>query len=467
MMNDLSSVHVFWSHRYKSPEFNLYFFKLFSEFGEIQFDLDAGEGPTCVTRLERSIRNSDAFVGVYPIPELNGQIPSPAQLRKASQYFRLELDIAVRAGKPSVVFFDQQYGRLLKCPPSIRAYPFNSLEIQASGGKPSIEIHRRIAREFMAEVKAFIQFQSLRPIVPPVVNDVAVILPDSETPYGQEERRIIRSELAEYGYQIVDCVAPQELSLLLHSKLQQVEWVVTDIGAPFVETGIPSYLHGQCIPMLRLLCTSNEKASPFESTLFGNFETGYPKDIVRWHDAKMLKAGIHDRIVSLQVPLKRMNLLAEALEYFSSAALRQERVFLSYAGEDCSLAEEVSIELKKRFQTVFDYRDGYSIPTGRPWIEEIHNRLAKSPIAIPLLSPAYFASGNCKRELRQIFAAVDEGKTIALPVKIRRDHLDLPEFIQAEQYARFWEKRSAAQLVDDLIRDYDRRLTENGASARS
>ena len=57
---------AFFSHRYKSSEVNLYFHKLFAEAAEVQFEVDVGPTPINVTRLERMVRDSDAFIGIYP-----------------------------------------------------------------------------------------------------------------------------------------------------------------------------------------------------------------------------------------------------------------------------------------------------------------------------------------------------------------------------------------------------------------
>ena len=60
---------AFLSHRYKSTDVNLYFFEIFSHHSEVQFEVDAGSAPTCVTRLERMINKSDAFIGIYPFSD--------------------------------------------------------------------------------------------------------------------------------------------------------------------------------------------------------------------------------------------------------------------------------------------------------------------------------------------------------------------------------------------------------------
>src|SRR5262245_5356432 len=116
-MSDRPTIKIFLSHSYKAPEINLYFFDLFSEAAELQFEVDDGVLATSVTRLERAIRDADAFVGVYPFPG-PASVPSVDELRQASRYFRLELDIALRSRKPALVYCGRRYGRHLDCSPS-------------------------------------------------------------------------------------------------------------------------------------------------------------------------------------------------------------------------------------------------------------------------------------------------------------------------------------------------------------
>ena len=113
------SFKVFLSHRYKSAETNLRFFSLFSDAGkEVQFKVDEGSLRISMTRLERMVRDADCFVGLYPYPEAPEVRPSVASLRQASAYFRLELDLAVRSGKPAIVFYDQRYRAVLPASPT-------------------------------------------------------------------------------------------------------------------------------------------------------------------------------------------------------------------------------------------------------------------------------------------------------------------------------------------------------------
>jgi hypothetical protein len=59
---------AFLSHRYKSPRVNEYFFSLFDGIATPVFRVDEGTKATSVTRLERMVRDSDGFIGLYPFP---------------------------------------------------------------------------------------------------------------------------------------------------------------------------------------------------------------------------------------------------------------------------------------------------------------------------------------------------------------------------------------------------------------
>jgi len=91
------TLKAFLSHRYQSPAVNTYFHKVFSDAAELQFDVDAATGSTNVTRLERMVRDTDAFVGIYPYDDEGVERPTREQLLEASRYFRLELDLARRS----------------------------------------------------------------------------------------------------------------------------------------------------------------------------------------------------------------------------------------------------------------------------------------------------------------------------------------------------------------------------------
>jgi hypothetical protein len=456
MSPHLPSIQVFLSHRYKSPEVNLYFWDCFSELAEVQFEVDVGTLATCVTRLERTIRRVDAFVGIYPYPVESERSPTVESRREASRYFRLELDLALRSGKPALVFYDSRYGHLLDPPPSISAHTFDTREILGGGGKPKRDRQRRLFQTFVGEVRAFAAYQTMRQMELPSEDRVGLLLPESSGSYSPEERGTIESTLREQGFEVLALPWPPTLDLPFHSLLQRIDWIVTDIGPAAVNSGIPAFLHGQFFPSMRLLCTRESSVSALESTLFAEMDVGYPKDILRWQDTASLREGLEKRIAVIKSPVKRINTSAEAIDYFRSAALRPEAVFLSYCGANQDVGAAISSELKKRFRTVFDYRDGRSIATGKPWLDEVFQSLAASAIGIPLLSANYIASENCLHETREMISRADLKQMTVLPVKLRQEAFDLPPWVNSTQYARYWEYPTAAALVEWLIQSYDR-----------
>ncbi len=126
----------------------------------------------------------------------------------------------------------------------------------------------------------------------------------------------------------------------------------------------------------------------------------------------------------------------KAREDLSKAALRQEAVFLSYSGTDVEAAGTVAAELKRRFQQVFDYRDGTSITPGQPWLQEVFDRLSLAGLGVLLLSEGYLASGNCLHEAREMVARADARQMVLVPVVVRREKVAMPSWLGALQVHR-------------------------------
>jgi hypothetical protein len=451
----LPAFTAFLSHRYKSPEANLYFFRLFSEVAQVQFEVDDGTLSTNVTRLERMIRSANAFIGIYPFSGTPDEAQSPEELRKASRYFRLELDLAIRSRKPAIIFYDERYGNLLKCPDNVLSRPFNSREIIGAGKSPSAKVFADAFEIFCKIVTAQMSYDVALQAKPKTSVGIALPQEASGGKYTADAIRAIEGVLEKRGYDEWKLMRwPPVLARDAFVLFQDADWMLTDIGEEMAATGIPAYLHGQFVPMIRLKYVSSDVqqvASPLEKALFGGVEVGYGKDILVWNDVSSLAAGLDARLLTLKANFKRINTASEAEAYFRSAALRKEAVFLSYSGKDREIAADLSAALKKQFQQVFDYRDGKSIRPGQPWLEEIFEQLSSSAIGIPLLSPDYFASGNCEHEALQMVANHDNGKMQLIPVKLYKEPFDAPAWLQNIQYLRFPDYGSAEGVVKAIL----------------
>ena len=115
--------------------------------------------------------------------------------------------------------------------------------------------------------------------------------------------------------------------------------------------------------------------------------------------------------------MRRISTTEEAETYFRRAQLRKEQVFVSYASEDGWAAQAIASELRKRFQSVFDYRDGgESLPAGANWMTELYSRLHNSRIGIPMLSSSYVKKQTCVREAEHMMIRVRSERHAGIPI---------------------------------------------------
>jgi hypothetical protein len=462
MRQNLIELKAFLSHRYKSPEINLFFFKMISNEAKVHFEVDVGTKATNVTRLERMIKNADAFIGLYPLPFASNETVKYSDLLSSSRYFRLELDIAIRAQKPILVFFDQRYGEVLNLPEKVLSVPFDIQEIIGKGGVPNKPRYQRIIADFFRYVKALILAKAESPITSPKVK-VGLILPTRKgglAKYSESEIQVIKRVARENN--ILEIHIPPEPWILngqMYGWLESLDWVIIDVGETSMRVGITGFLHGFFVPAIRLykgkssIIQVKNKAS--YNYLFSGTDAGYQKDIVFWNSSTELRNGLKKRLESLLSPTLRISTWEEAEEYFLKASKRNEAVFLSYSGKDQEIARQISNLLKRRFQEVFDYRDGKSITPGQPWIDEIFEKLAKSALGVPILSEDYFKSGYCVHEAQEMVSHQDAGQMTVIPIKINEAKLNIPTWMQNTQYLRLYEHKNYEDVVDKLIESLD------------
>jgi TIR domain len=448
---------AFLSHRYQSPDVNRYFFRLFSEAAQVQFDVDVGTFAINVTRLERMIRGSDAFIGIYPFQASSDARPSLESLLHESRYFRLELDLAARSGKPAFVVYDRRYGNLLPLPKTTTALEFDSLEITSEGGFPSETLYRDAFGRFCEKVTAWMKYQAPVHQATGTRTAVALVLPTAKHEYTPKSVDVVHERLQAQGYTDLRPVpSPPVLDRDTLVLFQEADFAVADIGD--ASASAVGYLHGSFVPTMRLLRVPRGQdpaaTVAVERTLYGTTEVGYSKDVLRWTDVRSLDRGLEARLATLDSQVERLSTAEEADNYFVEASRRKEAVFLSYSGSDEEIGSRFSAALKKRFQQVFDYRDGESIRPGQPWMDEIFDQLSTSAIGIPLLSKQYLASGNCEHEARAMVARRDNRAMQVIPVKVTSEKLELPAYLEDPQYLRLADDdvKGAVERIVGLVK---------------
>lgn len=476
-MTERPTIKVFLSHRYKATAVNLFFFRLLSEVADIQFIIDSPdlvvsdkrlERRTSVTRLERRLRDADAFIGVYPIPTQHEAdatgTPLETDLAKASRYLKLESGLAVRAGLPALVFMDQRFRPLVPVTDAFHVQMFDTTEITVVPRAATEVRLRKEASAFADEVARSVEYRAARAGAPVAFGSIGIFLPRDDA-YLPETRDKIEATIAAQGFERRTVACPPAIDADFYRIARSVDVALTDLRRSPAEPSVADVLHTMFVPSIRLLAGAAADApSELEARLFP-YDVGYAKDVVRWTDADRLIEELEIRLLLLKQDEGRLiGTQPEAEEYFLGAARRQEVVFLSYSSKDAEFASALSRELKRNFHSVFDYRDGESITPGRPWLKEIFEKLGQSSIGVSVLSAAYFASGNCEHEAQQMIAQADSGKLWFIGVKVGRpadQEQPPPEYMQSVQYLRAWEHQNdAAAIVAKIKRSFDSRQTQ-------
>lgn len=288
---------------------------------------------------------------------------------------------------------------------------------------------------------------------------VGILLPPKEGSLGYSSDQVaaVTNAIGRF-YDPVTLAWPPVINSKWIARIRTLNWMVVDVGPVSMQNGVVGFLHGEFKPAIRLVqvpepapdaLQSGAALPPVDVPFYRGFDAGYPKDIAPWWNSESLLDGVEKRITCFREPRKRITTSRDALDYFLSAALRKEAVFVSYCGRDQDVASDLIAALRRKFQQVFDYRDGKSIRPGQPWLKEIFDQLAVSPIGIPLLSPDYVDSGNCGHELEAMVAQRDDKKMQVIPIKLRsNDTFKMPVELGNVQYARRWEYPTAEELVE-------------------
>jgi TIR domain len=435
------SLSAFLSHSYKAPAVNQFFYELTTRFADITFRVDRGTFRTSTTRLERMVRDADAFIGVWPLSSAVDVSLNREALKSESKYFRLELDMAIRAHKPTIIFSDRRYANLLQAPPGATQLHYDMQEVQLFSAAPS---WRKLERQTEAFWEAVGSYTTAQPQSRTVEDGrVGVFMASYE---DVDASNVACETVRDLGCEPVN-LRPQ-LSLTCLRELERCDWVIADVTDPAVGA-ITAYLHGRFVPLLRVRrSTGQDVSSMLEQTLFGDLSVGYRKDVTAWATEDDLRQGLSER---LGVVNQQSELIADqnaAMAYFNSAAKRKEAVFLSYSGDDADWGAQFATELHHRFQEVFDYRDGKSIPVGEHWQDRIISQLSSTAVGVILFSHSYAKSGNCMDEARRLYDSFLNANLKLLSVKL--DDSPAPKLLSGVQYDRI-SGSSPGEIVKNFV----------------
>ncbi len=154
--------------------------------------------------------------------------------------------------------------------------------------------------------------------------------------------------------------------------------------------------------------------------------------------------AISELMIVEQVPERAAQLAAVMAEFKSKLAASSPKpappqaydVFLSFSSTDTDAADYVKSELQKRgdAKRVFDYR--LEIDKGKSWQEELDRAIGSSKSIVAILSPAYFASPECREELMQArLRNKRSDRSVLFPIYWRDWGRELDLWLQVVNYA--------------------------------
>lgn len=448
-----SPFSAFISHRYDSPDANLFFFDLCLANSGVQFEVDKGKF-TSVTRIERAMRRAEAFLGIFSLP--SQFVFSQTSLIEASRYLRFELDIAVRSGKPGLVFVDDRYGQIFPEIARMELCRFNFASLASGRFTPAAGKYTRAFDELVQRVLAKRQLELDFPLEDTRSwrdRYVGVFL-TAKNGYPQPLQDEILSRLNDSGWAISQVRDPAGLDISNQNELRRLDWAIVDVGDP---NSIPlaAYLQGLFVPMLRLRNTtpgsSGGSDQSFEASLFGSFETGYKKDVLVWQQETELLDGLDKRLTRIQEEPRLIATASEAEAYFRSAKPREEPVFLSYSGKDTDAGKAYAKALTRRFKTVFEYRQDGALTPSRKWMEELSEKLNNCRIGVALYSTSYFKSDYCTQEAATLSTRANSGDLALFGIRLEKDVQLLP-YLTDFQNIRGWINPDPDDVVSEIIR---------------
>lgn len=457
MLDSSRTIAVFLSHRYEAPKANLFFFKLLFQKDKVHFEVDRGDF-TSVTRIERAVRSAEAFIGIFSLPE-NIDLDDD-DLRKHSRYFRFEMDIAMRARKPGLLFVDDRYGNLIPSVPSMNMQRYDARVFPAGTAAPACDAFRlafrRLSQQVVALRRLKQQSDRAREAEACDENTIGVLL-SARRGYSRPLLQAIRTRLKDRQFSPVDFDDPLSLDGQLQSSLRTLDFAIVDVGDP-MSAPLASFLHGAYVPLLRIRkvdkATADEPSDLLQA-LFGPFEVGYRKDIVAWSDGRGLLKQIDNRLKRIRDTQQLIRTTAEAEAYFQQAAQREEKVFLSYSGKNANFGEALGAALRTRFVDVFNYKEDGSLTASRLWEEELYQKLADCKIGVALYSSEYFKSGHCRKEVAQLANRADSGELSLVGVRLQQD-VRIPPHLTPLQNIRGWKYRNNYDaLVSEIVRSVD------------
>lgn len=451
-------IQAYYSHSYRADDrdVNLFFWRLFSERGFF-FTVDPKSERTFIPYLERMMRFSDCFIAIVTrrleqIRSVGGVVlPQPQVVWTHSPYIQFENRLAIRAGKPRLVFVENGLNAgLFGSSDQVQVFERDILEKNEKSFRDKVQYFMELARDYKSYANRIIQ--------PTRKAGILLDLERGGNVYTSDILASIEATLRAGGYTTVHISPHIDDDQCFIEKLSDVELLISEIHDPFITPMALAFTHAMFLPTIRICWHKpNETMSNFYlPTLLNGYQVGDADPIVAWSDRDELIIELVRHIQKFQQTRTLLDTLEKGNRYFLSAGRREAKVFISNA----HTLNDLALELVRGFQSVniqfFHYQAKMKI--GAAWQEELDRELRESDIFVALISDEYHTSRWCQYELEYAFRRWEDKKVVLLPYLIT--DTKLPELIKDHVQCAFMYGRDTQEIVNSIVETVDEHITE-------
>ena len=402
----LQPIPTYFSHSYWSDdcEINEFFLGLFWK-QNFRLTVDPKSDILSIPYLELMMKRSACYTAV--VTHRTKEEPY-----FCSPFILLEYGLAVQAQKPRLLFVEEGVsGNLFEDGPMIYTFSRN-------------REHREANRRHFARAIADLAAKS-RPYSNAGVQlrkKVGVLVPTAGAA-GEAYSTLgprIRDQLWQDGYSPVDVDLKFEEPLRFLLDLDQLDFIVVEVGSPDLPPWVYAFIHGRFVPSIKLchVPESTSMTTPVDALISGKLASKVARSgepVIYWSDGEDLEVKLDRHLMKFRDARTPFATLEDGLRYFRGLGRPDGRIFVSNAGDanvfSASLSRAFSAEGIDHFHYV--YRNTMEI--GEKWATQLAPRVDESTIFVALLSEGYAKSKWCMSELRRAEQLRRDGKITIIP----------------------------------------------------
>jgi TIR domain len=264
---------------------------------------------------------------------------------------------------------------------------------------------------------------------------------------------------------------PHQHNAYLALEFDQYEAIILDVRGTDLPDWVFPYAHGRLVPTIKLARLEPGEAlgkivmPPIvEGLRMDPAEPGV-ESVLYWRDADDLILQLERAFLKLDEGQTEFKKDDEALFYFESIGRRPANIFISNAGNENPLAEQLSKALRLRNIKQFHYKDPkYEDPnvlqTDSKWPDKIRSEVETCDVFVAIIGKGYEKRPWCREELR--IARARDSQIVMLAYEVDRTDLSfLKEHdLQDRQVTSLPADQDAA--LRRILYDIQQALTDGG-----